>query len=172
MLGRIVPLIKKNGISLLVSVLVVIFLFKLFDTLQPIGDHIAAVQKENTFVPIVYLFFYYFLFLLLVISVVYKKNGTAYLSRILQKIAYHRLAISFVITLGMLPVFSATHYIAWINNLSIALIYALLLLNVVQIAQQKLHPFSLNKTNQRFYLLYVLFVTVLFLFIPSFVLYQ
>ncbi|PAJ76017.1 hypothetical protein CJF42_01910 [Pseudoalteromonas sp. NBT06-2] len=167
MLGLIVSLIKKNGISLLVSVLVVLSLFKLFDTLQPIGDHTASVQKENIFVPIVYLFFYYILFLLLVLSAIYKKNAIGYFSKTLKWVTCHRFAISFVIALGMLPVFSETHYIAWINNLSIALIYALLLLNVVQIAQKKLHPFRLNKTNQRFYLVYALFVTVLFLFIPT-----
>jgi hypothetical protein len=162
----VLPFIKKNGMELLISVLAVICLIKLFDTLQPIGDHSAIVQKENIFVPLIYLTFYYFLFSFLVISVVYKKNDTDRLSKMRQKVAHHRLAISFVITLGMLPVFSETHYIPWINNLSIALIYALLLLNVVQIMQQKLHPFSLNKTNQGLYILYVAFVAILFSFLP------
>jgi hypothetical protein len=163
----IVPFIKKNGLAFLFSALVIICLFKLFDTLQPIGDHTIATQKENMLVPLIYLFFYYLLFSIMVISVVYKKSDTKPLLKLRKKITKYRLAISFVIAIGMLPVFSETHYISWINNLSIALIYGLLLINVIQIAQQKLHPFRLNKTNQQLYILYALFVAILFSFIPT-----
>jgi hypothetical protein len=81
--GIAVPLIKKNGLALLVSVLAVICLVKLFDTLQPIGDHSAAAQKENTFVPCMFLLFYYILFSLLVLSAVHKRKDTGRFSKTL-----------------------------------------------------------------------------------------
>jgi hypothetical protein len=161
------PFVKKNSVVLLLSILAVLCLLKLFNVIQPIGDHSAAEQQERILVPLVYLFFYYFIFLLLVRAAVYKTTDMGSFSRNLQKITDHRLAISFVIAVGMLPVFSETHYIPWINNLSIALIYGLILLNVVQVAQQKLHPFRFNKTNQRLYILYAVFVAVLFSFVPT-----
>ena len=81
----------------------------------------------------------------------------------------HDLLLSVVIAVILLPVFAHTHQIRWVNNLSIALAYCLVLFRIVLFMRWKMAAsgHSLSLAGQRVYIAYGLGILLLIGLIPT-----
>ncbi len=91
------------------------------------------------------------------------------LTTLLRGIDRHDVLISLAIGILLLQVFAHTHQIRWINNLSIALAYALLMFRIVLWVQQRVvaSGHQLNLAGQRVYIAYGLLILLLISFVPT-----
>lgn len=172
---NILPRMRKqviaNKMAIVVAVIVCFLLINLVDLFRD--------RETRAFIATLYLVINYVIALAMVTSFIatFKTDpvfASANRSRTrMAKIAtairlwfcQHYVAISLVLMLSMLIVFQETHHIGYINNLSVAFCYGLLLFHVIRFLNQKfrIDREMVETNNQSAYLLYAAFIALCFI---------
>ncbi|MCK7592063.1 sensor histidine kinase [Pseudomarimonas salicorniae] len=122
----------------------------------------------------IYLGLCYLTFLAMLVSAWWRRatprsGRSGLLATVARAMDQHNLVVSLGVGLLLLPVFAHTHSIRWVNNLSIALAFALLMFRVVLWVQPRMASagYAISSTGQRLYIAYAVLILLLIGLAPT-----